>query len=143
MSKINVFKLIDLPSGYYMYFTSHAKNIEIAGEQIEHTISNTDDDDVYKFLNSRDWEHVDIVQETQLKAIDIINENFPSDVKCLNNANSDYKSLIPPPKEPKKKREPKPKADKVVKDPKPKAKKATSGKVVISNDIAETRLNMN
>ena len=83
-------------------------------------------------------------KDDQIKATDVITNTFPQDNKNML-ISDDFKRLIIIP-EKKTKKEAKPKAEKPIKEPKtpkPKGKKATSGKVIISNAEADTKLNMN
>ena len=137
------YKLTEAENGYYMYLVSQVENPELFMEQVEHWVGNSDiNDPIIKFLDSCDWDGIKI-EKTNVNPNDIINKSLPNDNKCLNtNTSNDFLNCLPPqppPKAPKVKKEPKPKAEK------PKAKKSTvaGGKVIISNDKADTFLNTN
>ena len=119
----NVFKLSESENNYYFYFISpfSESNIECVSESIEHYISN-EQTLMNQYLHIIDFDNVKI-EKVNMNPIDVINKNFPADDKNMLISDS-YKAFIPPPKEPKKKREAKPKEPK--KEPKPRGKKCVN-----------------
>ena len=126
------FKLTEADHGYYFYFLSpfDGQDIDLVAESIEHYISNVPTE-MNKYLVTVNFDEVKIERVISTSAMDIINNQFPNDTKCMNVSN-EYVSHIPPPKP---KRTPKPKGE-----AKPKGKKSTQ-KVEISTE--NTTLNMN
>ena len=134
----NVFRLTENTNGFYFYFLSlfSETNIDSAMESIEHYISN-ESTPMNQYLNIIDFDAVKI-EKVNISPIDVINKSFSNDEKNMLISDS-WKSLIPPPKEPKKKREAKPKPEKEAKQAKPRAKK--SNQVNISTEPTVVQMN--
>ena len=134
----NVYRLAENDHGYYFYFLSSfsESNMDCVAESIEHYISN-ESSPMNQYLNIIDFDAVKI-EKVNISPIDVINKNFPADDKNMLISDS-WKSLIPPPKEPKKKREAKPKPEKEAKQAKPRAKK--SNQVNISTEPTVVQMN--
>ena len=142
MSEYKVFKIIDTENGYYKYIISEIDDTEMNLEHFEHYCGMfPEENDVTKYFNIvADWDMVEIEEEPTLKAIEILNNSFVADEKCMNRFNK-FKELVKAAEDeiekekalkaakkakvPKEKKEAKPKAE-----PKPKAKKS-DGKVTI------------
>ena len=141
VNEYKVFKIIDTENGYYKYIISEIDDTEMNLEHFEHYCGVfPEENDVTKYFNIvADWDMVEIEEETFLKAIDILNNSFIADEKCMNKFNK-FKELAKAAEEiekekalkaakkakvPKEKKEAKPKAE-----PKPKSKKS-DGKVTI------------
>ena len=101
------YKFTENDHGYFFYFLSpfDGKEIDLVQESVEHYISN-EPSDMNKYLMSVNFDEVKIERVIGVTAMDIINNSFPSDPKCMN-VSTEYVSLIPPPKP---KRQPKAKA---------------------------------
>ena len=134
----NVFRLTENTNGFYFYFLSlfSETNIDSAMESIEHYISN-ESTPMNQYLNIIDFDAVKI-EKVNISPIDVINKSFSNDEKNMLISDS-WKSLIPPPKEPKKKREAKPKPEKEPKQAKPRGKKAPH--VNISTEPTTVQMN--
>ena len=121
MIQFHVYKLTENTNGYYIYLISNVEDPEIFIEQVEHSVANELNKPYNQYLSTCDWDDMKI-EKVNINPIDVINRHLPQDDKCINVSES-YISLIPPPKE-KKKREPKPKAEPKEKKPaKPRGKK--------------------
>ena len=96
------YKFSEHENGYYFYFLSpfDGSDLDLVLETVEHYI-------VCQYLNSIDFDTVNVEKVIGGSAMDIINNTFPHDDKCMNVSDS-FKSLIPPPKA---KRQPKKKAE--------------------------------
>jgi len=119
MIQFHVFKLIESINNYYIYLISHVEDPELFLEEVEHSVANALDKPYNQYLSTCDWDSITI-EKASVNPVDVIHNHLPQDDKCINVSNS-YISLIPPPKE-KKKREPKPKAE-PKKPAKPRGKK--------------------
>ena len=120
----NVYRLTENDHGYYFYFLSSfsESNMDCVAESIEHYISN-ESTPMNQYLNIIDFDAVKI-EKVNISPIDVINRNLPQDSKCMN-ISQDFATLIPPPKE-KKKREAKPKPEKEAKQPKQRGAKKSN-----------------
>ena len=108
-------------------------------EQLEHTAANEPEETIYKYIgNITGWDNIDIQKVTDVKPVDVINNTFPHDNKNMLISNDFEKLIIIPEKKSRVKKEPKAKP-KPKKEPKQKAKST----VIISNDPADTRLEIN
>ena len=139
----SVYRFQESEHGYYFYFIGpfDGQDIDFVSEQIEHYIGNVQTD-MNKYLINCNFDAVKI-EKANISPVDVINKTFQPDDKNMLISNS-YISLIPPPPEPKKKRESKPKADKPIKEKKeakPRSAKKQPQKVNI--DTAGAVLNMN
>ena len=138
----SVFKLTEQDNNYYFYFLSpfDGTDLELVAESIEHYISNEPSQMNQYLMTVPDFDNVK-VEKVDIPAITVLNKTFQPDDKSMLISKS-LVSLIPPPKE-KKKREAKPKADKTVKEPKaPKSRgKKSIQSVNISTEPAVVNLN--
>ena len=139
----SAYKFTDQVSGYFFYFISPftgTDDIDLVSEQIEHYISNVPSQ-MNQFLVSLDFDNIKIEPAQGITPLNVLNNSFPADDKCMNISTS-YVSMIPPPPE-SKKRAAKPKAEKVPKqkaEPKPKGKKSAT-KVNINVDGIKVDMN--
>ena len=130
------YKVTENDHGFYFFTISPFEDPEVVMETVEHFVSNSPQIQMCQYLIHCDFDNMKI-EKANISCIDIINKNIPNDSKCMN-VSSDYVSLIPPPKE-KKKREAKPKADKP--PPKPRGKKAANTKISISTEPQTINMN--
>ena len=131
------YKVTENDHGFYFFTISPFDNEEIVMETVEHFVSNSPQNQMCQYLIHCDFDNMKI-EKANISCIEVINKNIPiTDSKCMN-VSSDYVSLIPPPKE-KKKREAKPKADKP--PPKPRGKKAANTKISISTEPQTINMN--
>ena len=142
----NTYRFQESEHGYFFYFISpfDGQDLDLVSESIEHYISNVPTD-MNKYLDTCNFDAVKI-EKVNISPIDVINKTFQPDDKNMLTSNS-FISLIPPPKQPRTKKEPKGEAKpkpakepKEKKEAKPRAKKSTQ-KVDINTDGAV--LNMN
>ena len=120
----SVFKLTESDNCYFFYFLSpfDGNDIELVAENIEHYIANVPNQ-MNQYLLTVDFDNVKI-EKVDIPAITVLNKTFQPDDKNMNISTS-YISLIPPPKEPKKRKE---KTDKVQKEAKKEAKPRSAKK---------------
>ena len=116
----NVFKLTELQNNFYTYIVSPFDDTELTMETFEHFVSNSPQLLMCQYLMICDFDNMTI-EKVNMNPIDVINKNFLANDKNMLISDS-FKSLIPLPKE-KKKREVKPKEPKEKKEPKPRGKK--------------------
>ena len=143
----SVYKFTESEHGYFFYFLSlfDGQDPDLVSEQIEHYISNVPTD-MNKYLDTCNFDAVKI-EKSNISPIDVINKTFQPDDKNILISNS-YISLIPPPKQPRTKKEPKGEAKpKLTKEPKekkeakPRSSKKQAQKVDINIDGAVLNIN--
>ena len=105
----SVYKFQEHDNEFYLYTISNLDDPELVLQTIEFSITNEPEKPINQYLMTVNFDNVKI-EKLSISLIDVINRSFPSDSKCMN-VSQDYISLIPPPKE-KKKREIKPKIEK-------------------------------
>ena len=127
---MNVYKIVDTVNGYYHYIVSQISDGSIVLEHQEHYSAHCPENPINLYYNTVvGWDNIMIEKVTDVKPIDVINGNYSADPKNMDTSD-EYKKLLPPPKEPRVKKEPK--EPKPKKEPKPRAKKA--GKVSIDTE---------
>ena len=100
------YKFTDPNTAYYFYFISPftgTDDIDLVAESIEHYISNVPSQ-MNQFLDTVNFDQVKIEPAQSITPLNVLNGTFPADDKCMNISTS-FVSLIPPPKQPKAKRE--------------------------------------
>ena len=143
----SAYKFTDQFSGYFFYFISPftgTDDIDLVSEQIEHYISNVPSQ-INHFLVTLDFGNIKIEPAQGITPLNVLNNSFPADDKNMLVSQS-FISLIPPPKQPKTKKEAKGEAKpKPAKEPKPKAapkpRGKASSKVIISNENTVVDMN--
>ena len=121
------YKITEKDNGFYVFALLPFSDPELAMETFEFYVANTPQATMSQYLMHCDFDNVTL-EKVLMNPMDLINNNFPSEAKCMNVSN-EYVSLIPPPKP---KREAKKKAEpKEPKPAKPRGKKSTQ-KVEIS-----------
>ena len=118
------YKVDESDSNFYFYVISHVQDPMLVLEEVEHGISNEPQFPMNQYLMSVDFDKVEC-SKSPINPIDVINESFPQDPKCMN-ISHEYVALIPPPKV---KKQSKPKAEaKEAKEAKPKTQKPRAKK---------------
>ena len=114
-----VYKIFETVNNFYYYVISHIDDTDIVLEHKEHYCALRPEVLINKYLNFIGWDAVDC-EKSDIRPIDLINNNIPQDEKCMNNSQKFSEFII---EKPKAKRAPKNKAVQIDK-PKTKGKKA-------------------
>ena len=113
-----VYKIFETVNNFYYYVISHIDDTDIVLEHKEHYCALRPEVLINKYLNFIGWDAVDC-EKSDIRPIDLINNNIPQDEKCMNNSQKFSEFII---EKPKAKRAPKNKAVEIDK-PKLKVKK--------------------
>ena len=82
MHEFYVYKTFETINGFFFYVISVMNDEEVVIEQVEHTSANKPDLPMYKYLNETvGWDNVDIEKATNVKPIDVINNQYANDEK--------------------------------------------------------------
>ena len=114
----SVYEFQENDNEFYLYTISTLDDPELVLQIIEFWIVNEPEKPINQYLITVNFDNVKI-DKLSISPIDVSNRSFPHDSKWMD-VSQNYISLIPPPKE-KKKREIKPKAEKPDKQNKPKS----------------------